>query len=897
MNREKNWHGLSVADLERVFRTDSAKGLSEKEAARRLRHGKNTVWEIKTTSAGRYALRSFFDLTTVLLVITVLCLGIFSKGDMALCICILLAIGRTARIGAYIWAERVFEENAKESLPRAKVVRGGNVRVVASENVAPGDVLILDSGDTVPCDIRLTAADNISVAEGGVTGSEAIVSKSSEIVGGEKGADVPFSKRTNMVYAGSVVIEGFAIGIAVATGDDTLICKREGRTVLAGENDIATVEKLSDWGRIASLCLIGAALIITLAAMFFGGGSLADSFLPSVAMAAAGLSEYIAAVGAFAWAKKLRESNDCVLSNASVGASLANTEILVLRSTEILKSKKITLHSHFTEDKLTMMGTKDAKAPVRLLRLCCYCTGASPEGAIARGSFGVRQSAEGVLPYRLIRSLWEENRTDSEGDTYTIVQHLPAGDVYAGGLDSVLLADGNEFFFAAMGPVERVLALSNYKIKDGERVPLTESDRRSIRAYADELCRRGVTLCAVGFRPSHYNNLRRVSVLQSSLTFEGFIAVADRCEETVVPFISDFRERGGRVVIFSERGEDDRFYAQSEDVFRVGDRYYNMKETAVANVLSLDSGNLCMMETPAGADGVRERLRVLNILMKTDANVTYVGYGVEDMWNMKRAGVSIATPGPAGVIFQGTRNAAHAVVRETSGGGFSAAVSLMERCRRTMLNIRSILKYLIVSHVARLILMLLAAALGLPLPSAGGLVFWGVILDFAVSFATATAHGADVKLRAGRVTLSPDSKRAVIVPTAYGAFLAVLSVAVPLVGKILMARAGFALDVTAEALTTCAALGCMVAMPFVGAEYAGGRGLFSKQSKLGLWYIIPFALAILISAAILIIPPVRAAFGAAFPGWMMSALTLVPSVVMVVVMSVVRAVKNKDLKR
>ena len=71
MNRERNWHSLETADLERIFRTDGAKGLSDKEAERRLRHGKNTVWEVKTASVKRYAVRSLFDLTTVLLVLAV----------------------------------------------------------------------------------------------------------------------------------------------------------------------------------------------------------------------------------------------------------------------------------------------------------------------------------------------------------------------------------------------------------------------------------------------------------------------------------------------------------------------------------------------------------------------------------------------------------------------------------------------------------------------------------------------------------------------------------------------------------------------------------------------------------------------------------------------------------
>ena len=101
MNRERNWHSLSSAELERAFRTDSAKGLSDREAHRRLRHGKNTVWEVKTTSVKRYAIRSLFDLATVMLVLAVFASAFFGSADMAIAICILLLLGRGARIGIY----------------------------------------------------------------------------------------------------------------------------------------------------------------------------------------------------------------------------------------------------------------------------------------------------------------------------------------------------------------------------------------------------------------------------------------------------------------------------------------------------------------------------------------------------------------------------------------------------------------------------------------------------------------------------------------------------------------------------------------------------------------------------------------------------------------------------
>lgn len=899
MNRERNWHSLSAAELERSFRTDSARGISDREAHRRLRHGKNTVWEVKTTSVKRYAIRSLFDLATVMLVLAVFACAFFGSADMAIAICILLLLGRGARIGIYIHAERTFEKNAREALPRAKVVRDGTVRIVASDMVAPGDVIILDSGDTVPCDIRLTAADGILVAEENVTGNKGIVSKNSEpvTVGGH--GEVPLAVRTNMVYASSVIISGFAIGVAVATGDDTLLCNREGRITLAGEKDVSTVEKLSDWGRVCSLCLIAAALIITVIGIFFKkDGSIAEFFLPSIAMAAAGLGEYIAAVGAYAWAKKLRSEDGCVLSRSSVAEKAANADVMVLRNVGVVRSGITTLHSYYTDSKLTLMGTKGAKAPARLLRLACYCTGASPEGGIIKGNFGIRQRNAGVLSYKLIRALAEENKSDGkvrDEDVYTIIQHMPAGDIDSAGLDNILLARGNDFYFCAMGEVEEILSMSSYHRKGDEKCSLTEEDANKIRAYAEELKKHGVTLAAIGFRDSHYNNLRRISVLHSNLCFEGFIAVADRPAEGVVKALKDFKKAGGATIIFSEKGEEDKAYAEAEGIFKTGDIYLSAKESATVKALSLEKGSLTLIETPPGADGMRERLRFMKFLDEREKTVSYVGYGVEDMWNMRKVDVAFAVPSPSGVIPQGIRTEAHAIA-DTQGGGFGAVCQLVYRCRCALLNIRGALNYLIVSQVARLVLMLLSAAAGLQMPSAASLVLWGTVMDFAVAIATANAPYQPelVRLRRGKISATPEGKREVLIPTMYGAMCAVLSIAVPFAGKMLLSYGGFNVPITANSLMTCSVLSCIAAMPFVGVEYGGGYGLFSKKSKLSLWYIAPFAIALASYVLILFVPSVRGAFEMEFPGWIMTAFTLVPLAVTVAVMSVVRAVgKNK----
>ena len=897
MERDRNWHRLTNHELEAVFHSDCATGLSEAEAARRLKRKKNLVWKVRSASVKKYAVKSFMEFTTVLLVAAVLTSAVFNGAAGALLVCLMLILCRAARVAVYISAQRSLEKNARAALPQVKVVRGGNVRNVGADEIAPGDVIILDSGDTVPCDIRLTAADGLLVSEGCVTDNEGIVSKNSVPLP-TGGGEVPITLRTNMLYATSTVISGFAVGIAVATGTDTLVCAREGFVELSGGQEVPVLEKLSDWSRICSLCLTAAVPLICAAGVAFGEKSLAESFVPCIAMAAACLSEYLGAVGAAAWAYALKSGKNGaeVMRSAAAAERAAGASTLILRSPSVLKSGKITLHSYYKDNKLTLIGTKGAGIPYRLLSLACYCTGTSPGGSIAKGSFAKKVRHTGVLPYGVIRSLWEENGKADKDPGYTVIEQLSAGEENSGGLDNVLLSRGQDCFFAATGKISRVLSCCTMQRVGNEILPLGEEERGRILDFADSLKQRGVTVCAVGFRRSHYGNLRRVSVLHSGLCFEGFFAVSRRLEEGALDRLSAFRNEGGRVVMFSDAAsaEEDLYFCRAEGVFRVGDAYISAEESAKMKSFSPDAGSFSVICTAGGADGIRERLRFVKLC--SDGGCAYIGCGVEDMWNMQTADVSFAVPSDcADSVPQALRCSADGIA-VGEGGGFCGCMRLISRCRRALLNIRHMLKYLIVSHAARIILMLLLALTDMPFLSAPQLVFWGVILDLSVSLAIALvpeSRGEILPRGAGAV---PDTAGEVLLPTLYGALCAAVSFAAPFLARYICTLLSLPASLTGGGVLACVFASCMIAMPFVGAELAGGYGLFSSRSVYGRFFAVPFVIAAAGAVITLFTPLSRSVSGTEFPGWIACAATLIAAAILTALMSVVRACKGRSSK-
>lgn len=893
---DKNWHYLTNAQLEALFYTDSATGLTEAEAARRLRKKRNTIWYVNSAGTKKYAAKTLMDLTTLLLAAAAAASAAFGGVAAAVSIGIMLAVSRIARIAIYIWSQRILEKNARAALPRAKVVRGGSVKIIPADMIVTGDVIILDAGDTVPCDIRLTAADGVAVSESAVTDTPGIVRKSYEPMLKNGDGEIPPMLRSNMVYATGAVVSGFAIGIAVAIGSDTLAVAREGSIELSDSSDVPVLEKLSEWSRICSLSLTGAAFIITLVGVLFGS-SLFQVFLPCAAMAAACLSEYLCAVGALAWARALKSSEGEVMRSAAAGEAAADTRFLVLRSTKILKSGKITLHSYYRNSNLSLMGTKGVKAPGRLLALACYCTGSTPGGSLAAGSFGLSSRYTGALDYTLVRSLWEQHGKSESDPKYTIVQHISAGSEGSEGLDNVLLAKDNSFYFAVCGRLSDVLGRSSSVRIGNEVVPLNDGERAKILDYAKNLKKRGVTLCAVGFRRSHYNSLRRLSVLQTSLCFEGFFAVSERMEEGVLDKILSFKRSGSKLIVFTDTAkcEEDKYFLEAEGVFGTEDVFISSDQCSSVKSAVPGDGSLSLICVPDGAEGIRERLRILKLCGEGEENsgkCAYIGHGVEDMWNMQAADISFAVPESASKgIPQVLRITADGMTAG-EGGGFLGTFRLMEKCRHALINIRHMLKYLIVSHVARLIVLIVGAVAALPVPmlSASQVVFWGLIVDISACVAIVMSPYRD-----GRESLmsaassAPDDSRQVIFPTLYGALCAAFSVASPFAAAALLRAGGREVSLTGGALLGCIFVSCIFAMPFIAAETASGKGIFSKDFVWGKAFILPFAAAAVGIIAEMFTPLGKQVSGVDFSGWFMLAFSVFPTALLVGVMSVVRA--------
>jgi magnesium-transporting ATPase (P-type) len=242
---QQSWHQIPATEALSAQQS-SASGLSEEEVARRLaEHGPNRLTPPKKRGAlGRFLLQFHNVLIYVLLGATgvTAALGHWVDSGVILGVVLINALIGFIQEGK---AEKSLDAIRNMLSLSAAVVRNGRRQEIEAENLVPGDLVLLTSGDKVPADLRLVETRNLRIEEAALTGESEPVEKSPAAVA----HDAPIGDRSCMAYSGTLVVFGQARGVVVASGDATEI-GRIGR-MLAGVENVETplLRQMSVFGR------------------------------------------------------------------------------------------------------------------------------------------------------------------------------------------------------------------------------------------------------------------------------------------------------------------------------------------------------------------------------------------------------------------------------------------------------------------------------------------------------------------------------------------------------------------------------------------------------------------------------------------------------------------------
>jgi magnesium-transporting ATPase (P-type) len=287
-----SWHAKDVELVLQELNVD-ADGLSDKEAQRRIEeYGPNRLPEAEKESAWMRLLRQFHDVLIYILIIAAVVtafLGEWIDTGVILAVVVINAAIGYVQEGK---AEAALDAIRGMLSLKATVLRDGSRKRIGADDLVPGDIVLLESGDRVPADLRVVEATNLHVEEAMLTGESVPVQKKDSAVA----EDAALGDRHSMLFSGTSITRGRAKGVVIGTGLDTEV----GRigTMLSTVQTLTTplLRAINKFGKILSIAILGVGALTFVFGYFFREFSLHELFLIVVGLAVAAIPEGLPAI-------------------------------------------------------------------------------------------------------------------------------------------------------------------------------------------------------------------------------------------------------------------------------------------------------------------------------------------------------------------------------------------------------------------------------------------------------------------------------------------------------------------------------------------------------------------------------------------------------------------------
>ena len=679
----------------------SENGLSSAEAQKRLEaHGKNKLKEPAKESLIKRFFGQMADPMIIILLAAAAISGVLAvmQGESFADVIIILAVVVVnAVLGVYQEnkAEKAIEALQEMSAATSKVLRDGKLVTIHSEELVPGDVILLEAGDAIPADGRLLTSASLKIEEAALTGESVPVLKFIDAINlVDETKDVTLGDRKNMVYMGSTVVYGRGTAVITATGMDTEMGKIADALATAEEGQTPLQIKMSQLSKILTWLVLGICALVFVVQLLRAGGFtvevVLDSFMIAVSLAVAAIPEGLVAVVTM------------VLSIGVTNMSKRNAIIRKLTAVETLGCAQIICSDKtgtLTQNKMTVVdyfGT-DEKKLASAMALCSDAeldesgkvTGEPTEAALVAwaNKLGADKT---TLKARFLRC--GEAPFDSTRKLMSTVHVNGSGCIqYTKGAPDVLIGK-----------------CAYYIDSDGRRVPMTDEYRAEIlranKAMADRALR--VLACAervwdakpVNFEPE---------TLEQELCFMGLCGMIDPVRPEVVDAIAECREAGIRPIMIT--GDHiDTAVAIAKELGILTDEEFEQKFKNISVYARVQP---------------EHKTRIVNAWRKAGYVTAMTGDGVNDAPSIKSADIGVGM-GITGTDV--TKNAADMVLADDN---FATIVGAVEEGRRVYGNIRKAIQFLLGSNMSEVLSIFFATILGFTILEPVHLLWINLVTD------------------------------------------------------------------------------------------------------------------------------------------------------------------------
>ena len=434
MKQEKNiWEQSRVELFQKLDCRET--GLSQEDAADRLaKYGANELHAGKQKSVLQIFLGQFADFLVLILILAAVISA--CMGDVESMIVILAVITMNAILGTVqtVKASASLDSLKQMSAPTAKVLRDGQIVQIPGREVVPGDVVILEAGDSVCADGRLLECASLKCAESALTGESLPVEKDTEPLSGE----TALGDRKNMVFSGSFVTYGRGRFLVTATGMDTEMGKIAQLLKNTEERKTPLQVSLDQFGRKLSIIILVICAVLFGVSVLWRHENVMNAFLFAVALAVAAIPEALSSIVTIVLSfgtRKMAKEN-AIIRHLQAVEGLGSVSVICSDKTGTLTQNRMTVRKLYTGGEVIDAKDADFRDPLQepLLRTALLCSDAVISGDTEIGdpteTALVRLGETNGFDEDLVRNRWPrltEIPFDSDRKMMSTVHKLAGG--------------------------------------------------------------------------------------------------------------------------------------------------------------------------------------------------------------------------------------------------------------------------------------------------------------------------------------------------------------------------------------------------------------------------------------------------------------------------------------
>jgi cation-transporting P-type ATPase F len=647
------WHALTVDEILSILKIDASSGvLAQDVEPRRNKYGKNILTKKKNISPLLLFLSQFHQpLVYILLVACLVTIFLNEWIDASVIFGVLLV---NAIIG-YIQeskAMRAIEALSNMSLHSSTLIRDSQKSLIDSKNIVVGDIVILNSGDKVPADIRLLTAKELKVDESSLTGESISVEKQTKVLGEE----TLLADRKNMLYSSTLVTYGHAVGIVVDVGDSTQIGYINDMIANADVLQTPLTQKISTFSHMLLYIILGMAGL-TFAVGVMHGGSSVEMFMASVALIVGAIPEglpaamtIILAIGVSKMAEK-----KAIIRKLPAVETLGSTSVICSDKTGTLTQNTMAVKQIYVNDNFYALSG----------------IGYSPEGDITRNGVSVDVNSEHVLKELLIAGIMcNTSELIQESGTYKvngdptegalIIAALKAG-ISKNELEENMIhvdtlyfesqhqymashyhkVDEKIFSTYVKGSVEKILQRCDSILKnDGT---YQQIDKDSILKAADTMAKEGMRVLALAYINSA-QSLEKVEHqhLEEKLVFLGLQAMMDPPRPEVIDSIKSCHQAGINVKMITGDYSVTALSIAQEIGIRTDGKIKSLNGLELEKLSDEELARVVEEVNVYARVAPEQKLRLVKALQAKSKVVAMTGDGVNDAPALKQANIGTA---------------------------------------------------------------------------------------------------------------------------------------------------------------------------------------------------------------------------------------------------------------